>query len=107
DCRLHDELARGVERERVGRHKGLQYPEQSAGKSSISRGDNKSGELVAMNVMADGRGPQRIVADRAQDCADRRTYDAQTNHNPQEVPERHEGVERPIAVELDGRKTQI
>ena len=37
-----------------------------------------------MDVVADGRGPQRIFADRAQDRTDRRAHDAQRDHDADE-----------------------
>src|SRR6516225_3327346 len=60
-----------------------------------------------MNAVTEGRSPQRTVPDRTQDRADRRTHDAQTDHDPQEIPERDEGVERRVGVESDGRKTEM
>ena len=77
DGGLHDELARGVEREGVGRHEGLQHAEQAAGEARIGGGDDEGGELVAVDVVADRGGAQRVVADRAEDGADRRAHDAQ------------------------------
>ena len=67
DRGLHHELAGGVEREGVGRHEALQHAEQAAGKAGIGGGDDEGGELVAVDVVADGGGAQRVVADRAQD----------------------------------------
>ena len=47
DRGLHDELARRVEHERVGRHERLQHAEQPAGETGVGRGDDECGELVA------------------------------------------------------------
>ena len=101
DRGLHDELAGGVEREGVRRHEALQHAEQAAGEAGIGGGDDEGGELVAVDVVADGGGAQRVVADRAQDRADRRAHDAQRDHDADEVPEREEGIERPAGVEAD------
>src|SRR5262245_39677001 len=56
DRRLHDELPRGFERESVWRHEGLQDAQQPTGESSVGGGNNEGGELVAVNVVADGGG---------------------------------------------------
>ena len=107
DCGLHHELARGVEGESVRRHEALQHAEQAAGKARISRSDNKGGKLVAVNIVAHGGCAQRIIADSAQDGADRRAHDAQRDRNADEIPERQERVERPVSVEVDGGKAEM
>ena len=65
DRRLHDELAGGLEHEGVRRHESLQHAEQAAGEAGIGRGDHEGGELVAVDVVADRRRAQRVLADRA------------------------------------------
>ena len=105
--RLHDELARRFERERIRRHEGLQHPEQTSRQSGIGGSDHEGGKLVAMNVVADGGGTQRIVPDGVQDRADRRTHDAQCDHNPEEIPECQEHIEGPVGVEPNGRKAEM
>ena len=94
DRGLHHELARSIECEGVGRHEALHQAEQTAGKSGIGRGDDEGGELVAVDVVAEGRRALRIVADRAQDRADRRAHDAQRDHDADEIPECQERIER-------------
>ena len=42
DRGLHDQLARGVEGEGVGRHEGLQHAEQAAGETGIGRGNRRT-----------------------------------------------------------------
>ena len=69
DGGLHDELAGGVEHEGVRRHEALQHAEQSAGEARVGGGDHEGGELVALDVVADGGGAQRVLADRAEDGA--------------------------------------
>ena len=103
DRGLHDELPGRVEDEGVGRHEGLQHAEQAAGKAGIGGGDHEGGELVAMDVVADRGGAQRVVADRAEDRADRRAHDAQRDHDADEIAERQEPVERPAGREMDRR----
>ena len=50
------QLAGGFEHEGVGRHEALHETEQSAGKSGIEGRNDKDGELVAVDIMADGGG---------------------------------------------------
>ncbi len=106
DRGLHDELARGVEHEGVGRHEALHQAEQAAGEAGIGGGDDEGGELVAVDVVADGGGAQRIVADRAEDRADRRAHDAQRDDEADEIPERQEDIHRPVGVELERREAE-
>ena len=94
DRRLHHQLPGGVEHEGVRRHEALHDAEQPAGEAGIGGRDDEGGQLVAVDVVADGGGAQRVVADRAQDRADRRAHDAQRDHDADEVPERQERVER-------------
>ena len=103
---LHDKLTRGVEGERVRRHEALHHAKQAAGKAGIGRGDDKGGELVAVDVVADGGGAERVVTDGAEDDADRRTHDAQRDHDADEIPKREERVERPIGVEVNGGEAE-
>ena len=107
DRGLHDELARGVEGEGVRRHEALHHSQKTAGKTGIGRGDDEGGELVAVNIVADGGGAQRVVADRAQDRADRRAHDTQRDHDADEIPEGQERIERQIRIELDGGEAEI
>ena len=107
DRGLHHELAGRVEREGIGRHESLQHAEQAAGKSRIGGGDDEGGELVAVDVVADGGGAQRVVADRAEDRADRRAHDAQRDHDADEIAERQELVERPAGREVQRREAEI
>ena len=101
DGGLHHELARGLEREGVRRHEGLQHAEQAAGEARVRGGDHEGGELVAVDVVADRGGAQRILADRAEDRADRRAHDAQRDHDADEVAEGEERIERPAGGEMD------
>ena len=107
DRGLHHELAGGVEHERVRRHEGLQHAEQAAGKAGIGGGDHEGGQLVAVDVVADRGGAQRIVADRAEDRADRRAHDAQRDHDADEIAERDELVERPAIGEVQRGEAEI
>ncbi|MGY2930929.1 hypothetical protein ACVWZ6_000531 [Bradyrhizobium sp. GM6.1] len=107
DGRLHHELARGVEGEGVGRHEGLEHAEQSAGEARVSGCDHEGGQLVAMDVVADGRGAQRIVADRTQNRADRRAHDPEGDDNADEIAQRDELIERPAIGEVDGDEAEI
>ena len=60
-----------------------------------------------MDVVADGGGPQRIVADRAQNRTDRRANDAQRDHHADEVAECEELIERPAGREVDIDEAEI
>ena len=57
DRGLDDELARRVERERLGRHERLQHAQQAAGKTRIGCSDDEGGQLVSVDVMPEGRSP--------------------------------------------------
>ena len=59
-----------------------------------------------MDVVADGGGAQRVVADRAEYGSDRGTHDAQRDHDADEIPEREKRVERPIGVEVNGGEAE-
>ena len=107
DCGLHHQLARRVEHERVGRHEALHHAEQAAGKAGIGGGNDEGSQLVAVNIVADCGGAQRIVADGAEHGADRRAHDTQCDHHADEVPERQEDVERPVGIEVNGREAEI
>jgi hypothetical protein len=104
---LHHELPRRIEHEGIGRHEALHDAEQPAGEAGIGGGDHESGQLVAVNVVADGRRADRIVADGAQDCADRRAHDAHRDHQADEVPEREEDIHLPVAIEIDCHKSEV
>ena len=67
----------------------------------------KAVELVAVDIVADGRRPQRIVADSAQDGAARRAHDAQRQHDADEIAECQQCVERPVGVEFKDREAEI
>ena len=60
-----------------------------------------------MNVVADGRRPQRVFSNRAKDDAHRRAHDAQRHHHPQEEAEGEEWVERPAGRELERREAEV
>ena len=107
DRGLHHQLARGVEREGVRRHEGLQHAEQAAGEAGIGGGDHEGGQLVAVDVVADRRGAQRVVADRAEDRADRRAHDAQRDHDADEIADREELIERPAGGEMQRGEAEI
>ena len=107
DRGLHHQLSGGVEREGVGRHERLQHAEQPAGKAGIGGRDHEGGELVAVDVVAERRRAQRVVADRAQDRADRRAHDAQRDDDADEIAERQELIERPAGGEMDGGEAEI
>ena len=96
-----------VEREGVRRHEALHHAEQPAGKAGIGGGDDEGRELVAVDVVADGGRAQRVVADRAQNGADRRTHDAQRDHDADEVAEREELIERPAGGEMERGEAEI
>ena len=68
--------------------------EQSAGKAGIGGGNDEGRQLVAVDVVADRGGAQRIVADRAQHGPDRGAHDAHRDHGADEIPEREERIER-------------
>ena len=99
DGRLHDELAGGVEHEGVGRHEALHDAEQAAGEARIGRSHDEGRQLVGVNVVADRRRAQRIVADRPQDRADRRMHDAPPDDEADEEPEGEIGVHGPVGIE--------
>ncbi len=103
----HDELARRFEGEGVRRHEALHHAEQSAGKAGIGRGDHEGDQLVAVDIVADGGRPQRIIANRPQHKTDRRAHDTHRDHDADEIPERQEHVERRIAVETEGGEAEI
>ena len=107
DRGLHDELAGGVEHEGVGRHEALHEGEQPAGETGVSRRDHESGQLVAVNVVAERRRAQRIVAQRAQDRPDRRTHNAQRDHETDEIPERQKHIDRPVALEIERGEAEV
>ena len=90
-----------------GGMKPCMMPSRPPAKPGIGRGDDEGGQLVAVDVVADGGRAQRIVADRAQHGADRRTHDAQRDHHADEIPERQEDVERPVGVELNRGEAEI
>ena len=90
DRGLHHELPGRIEHEGVRRHEALHDAEQAAGKAGIGGRNDEGGELVAVDVVADRGGAQRIVADGAQHGADRRAHDAQRDHDADEIPERQE-----------------
>ena len=50
---------------------------------------------------------QRIVADRAQDRADRRAHDAQRDHDADEIAHREELIERPAGGEMKRGEAEI
>ena len=100
DRGLHHQLPRRVEREGVGWHEALHDAKEPAGKPRIGGGDDEGCELIAVDVMADRGGAQRIIADGAQDGADRRAHDSQRDHQANEVPERQKRVELGVAVKL-------
>ena len=107
DRGLHDELARSFECEGLGRHEALHQPEQPAGKSGIGGSDDEGGELIVLDVVAEGGRTQRIVADRAEDRADRRANDAQRDHDADEIAKRQQPIERRVAIELKGGETEV
>ena len=63
---------------------------EAPGEACVNRSDHEGGELVAVYVVAERRGSQRVVAQSAQDRADRRAHNAQRDHEADEVPERQE-----------------
>ena len=107
DRRLHDELAGGVEHEGVGRHETLHEGEQPAGETGVSGGHDEGGQLVAMDVVAERGGAQRVVAQRAQDRPDRGAHDTQRDHEADEIPERQKHVDRPVALEIERREAEV
>ena len=107
DGGLHHELAGGVEGEGVGRHEGLEHAEQAAGEARVSGGDHEGGQLVAVDVVADRGGAQRIVPDRAENGADRRAHDPERDDDADEIAQRDELIERPAIGEMDGGEAEI
>ena len=107
DSGLHDQLAGRVEHESIRRHEALHDGEKTPGETGIGRSDHEGGELVAVNVMAERRRAQRVVAQRAQDRSHRRPHDAQRDDQADEIPERQEGVHRRVGVEAQRHKTEV
>ena len=107
DRRLHHQLPGRIEHEGVRRHEALHDAEQAPGEAGIGGRNDEGRQLVAMDIVTDGGGAQRIVADGAQHGADRRAHDAQRDHDADEEPEREERVERPVGVELDRREAEM
>jgi hypothetical protein len=103
---LHHQLARGVEGEGVRRHEALHHAEHRAGKACIGGGDHEGGQLVAVDVVANSGGADRVVADGAEHGADRRADDAQRDDDADEIPERQERIERQVGVEADGGEAE-
>ena len=56
DHGLNDELARGVQREGVGRHVALENTEQRAAAAGEDGGQHEDGKLVGADVVAERRG---------------------------------------------------
>ena len=88
DRGLHHELTRGVERESVGRHESLHHAKQAASEAGIGGGNYEGRQLIALDVVADRSGAQRIVAYRSQDSSNRRSHDPQSDDGADEVTER-------------------
>ena len=107
DRGLHNELAGGVEHKGVRRHEPLHDAEEAAGETGVGRRDDEGGQLVAVNIVAERRRAQRVVAQRAEDRPDRRAHDAQRDDEPDEVPERQKDIHRPVAVEMQRGETEI
>ena len=60
-----------------------------------------------MDIVTDGGRAQRIVADRAEDRADRRAHDPQRDHDADEIAQREKLVERPAGGEMNGGEAEI
>ena len=71
DHGLHDQLARRIEGECLGRHVALQDAEQAAGETGIGRGNREYRQLVPLDVVPDRSGALRIVTDCREDVAER------------------------------------
>ena len=57
--------------------------------------------------MADRARPQRVVADRGQDGADRRAHDAQRDHDADEIAGGEKPVHRPAGADLVGEAAEL
>ena len=100
-------MARRLESESVGRHESLQDAEQPAGKTGIGRGNHESGQFVAVYIVTDRLRAQGIVADGAENGADRRAHDTQRNDNADEIAQCQELIERPAGGEMQCSQAEI
>ena len=107
DGGLHHELAGGVEHEGIRRHESLQHAKQTPCQTGVGSSNDERGKFVTLDVMPHSGRTQRIFTDRGEDRADRRAHDAQCDHDPDEVKERDERIERPAAGEMDGLEAEI
>ena len=57
--------------------------------------------------MADGGRSQRIVTDRAKHRTDRRSHNAKTDHDADEIADRQKLIERPTGCEVDGGEAEV
>src|SRR5262249_44155183 len=107
DRRLHHKLARSVEREGVGRHKGLEDAKQSAGKSRVRGGNHECGKLVAVNVVTESRGARRIVSYGVENDPYRRAHDAERDTDGGKKAQRKKLIQRPAVGKWQGGKSEI
>ena len=107
DHRLHDQLSRSVEGERLGRHIALQHPEQSAGEAGIGCGDDEGEQLIGVDVVADRGRAQGIVADGDEDAPDRRGDDPAGQDEADEIANREKNIHRPSAGHMNAGEAEI
>lgn len=90
-----------------GGMKACSTPSRPPHEARASGRDHEGCQLVAVDVVADGGGAQRIVPDRTEDGADRRADDPERDDDADEVAERDELIERPAIGEVQCGETEV